>query len=222
MFEQFTQLNSSNAIGPKGLGLGLNIAQSLACLLKHQINLKSQENHGCLFSINVPICDPPNIKNISTPPARMNLNGVGVLCIDNEKAILQGMTELLTAWQCQVYTAINAKQARDIYAKHEDSIDILLVDYQLTGSPQDTELYGQAKYTDDNINGIALIKQIRAMSQHSLPAILISATTDEKLKSLAQQADVGYLRKIIKPIALRALMSSLLTKELEKNYSHLL
>ena len=124
------------------------------------------------------------------------------------------------AWHCHVFTAIDAKQAREIYAKHEDDIDILLVDYQLTGSPQEADLFGEEVLSDDKINGIALIKQIRAMSQHSLPAILISATTDEKLKSLAQQADVGYLRKIIKPIALRALMSSLLTKELEKNYSH--
>ena len=220
VFEQFTQLNTSNAIGPKGLGLGLNIAQSLACILNHKINLKSRVNHGCLFSINVPICVAPVMKNIPLPPARMSLNGVGVLCIDNEKAILQGMTELLMAWHCHVFTAIDAKQAREIYAKHEDDIDILLVDYQLTGSPQEADLFGDEVLSDDKINGIALIKQIRAMSQHSLPAILISATTDEKLKSLAQQADVGYLRKIIKPIALRALMSSLLTKELEKNYSH--
>jgi len=220
VFEQFTQLNTSNAIGPKGLGLGLNIAQSLACILNHKINLKSQVNHGCLFSINVPICVAPVMKNIIPPPARMSLSGVGVLCIDNEKAILQGMTELLTAWQCHVYTAIDAKQAREIYAKHEDDIDILLVDYQLTGSPQEADMFGEEMLSDDKINGIALIKQIRAMSHHSLPAILISATTDAKLKSFAQQADIGYLRKIIKPIALRALMSSLLTKELEKNYSH--
>ena len=137
-----------------------------------------------------------------------------------EKAILEGMTELLNAWQCHVFTAINAKQAREIYTKHEDEIDILLVDYQLTGSPQEADLFENEPLSDDKINGIALIKQIRSMSQHPLPAILISATTDEKLMSLAQQADIAYLRKIIKPIALRALMSSLLTKELEKNYSH--
>ena len=58
------------------------------------------------------------------------------------------------------------------------------------------------------------------MSHYSLPAILITATTDNNLMSLAKQADIGYLRKIIKPIALRSLMSSLLSQELKKNYSH--
>ncbi len=222
VFEQFTQLNTCNAIGPKGLGLGLNIAQSLANILHHKIDLKSQVGHGCLFSVNVPIAQVQAqvIKAQTLPTASMSLQGVGVLCIDNEQTILKGMSTLLQAWQCQVYTATNAKQAKDIYAKHEDEIDILLVDFQLTGCAQEADLFACETLSDNKINGIALIKQLRAISQYSLPAILITATTDEKLMALAKQADIGYLRKIIKPIALRALMSSLLTKELEKNYSH--
>lgn len=220
VFEQFTQLNTGNAVGPKGLGLGLNIAQSLASILHHKINLRSKPNHGCLFSVNVPITQAPVIKAQPTQTARMSLQGVGVLCIDNEKNILDGMSTLLSAWQCKVYTATNAEQAKIIYQQHEDDIDILLVDYQLVEPPQKTVVFGQSPLINNTINGISLIKEIRALSQYSLPAILITATTDENLMCLARQANVGYLRKIIKPLALRALMSSLLTQELEKNYSH--
>ncbi|HCH69818.1 MAG TPA: hybrid sensor histidine kinase/response regulator, partial [Colwellia sp.] len=229
IFEQFTQLNTTDAIGPKGLGLGLNIAQSLASILNHTIDLKSQENHGCLFSINVPICQKPVVHKQDPPPASMSLQGVGVLCIDNEQDILSGMTELLSAWQCHVFTAINAQQAKEIYADHEDEIDILLVDFQLTGYQNDNDSFSSKAYANekerssdlkDKVNGIELIEQLRAMSHYSLPAILITATTDNNLMSLAKQADIGYLRKIIKPIALRSLMSSLLSQELKKNYSH--
>jgi len=228
VFEQFTQLNNSNAIGHKGLGLGLNIAQSLASILKHSINLKSQPGHGCLFSINVPVTQPPLAKRKTLPPATMSLQGVGVLCIDNEPTILEGMSKLLNAWQCHVFTAVNAQQAREIYAQHEDEIDILLVDYQLMGNQDDitlaTDLLNNGRNnspcTLDEVNGIALIKQLRTMSPYTLPAILITATTDENLMVLAKQHNIGYLRKIIKPLALRALMSSLLTKELANNYSH--
>ena len=229
VFEQFTQLNNSNFIGPKGLGLGLNIAQSLANILNHKIDLKSQAGLGCLFSVNVPVVQAPVIKEQAIPPASMSLQGVGVLCIDNEQAILNGMSKLLNAWQCQVFTAENAQQAKEIFAKHEDEIDILLVDYQLTEGQGENiaintdgvlnERSGKP-LSDDELNGIALIQQLRAISQYSLPAILITATTDENLMAQAKQHNIGYLRKIIKPIALRALMSSLLTKELEKNYSH--
>lgn len=227
VFEQFTQLNNTSFIGPKGLGLGLNIAQSLANILHHKLHLTSQEGHGCLFSINVPITAAPAQKEQVIPTASMSLQGVGVLCIDNEQAILDGMSELLNAWQCRVFTAIDAQQAKKIYAKHEDEIDILLVDFQLVESQvediigDNTSLLTQNGHSSLNteINGISLIKQLRTMSQYSLPAILITATTDENLVVRAKQNDIGYLRKIIKPIALRSLMSSLLTKELAKNYS---
>ncbi len=229
IFEQFTQLNTTNSIGPKGLGLGLNIAQSLASILNHTIDLKSQENNGCLFSINVPICQKPVVHKQDLPPASISLQGVGVLCIDNEQDILSGMTGLLSAWQCHVFTAINAQQAKEVYADHEDEIDILLVDFQLTGYQNDNKSFSSKAYDNekerssdlkDKVNGIELIEQLRAMSHYSLPAILITATTDNNLISLAKQADIGYLRKIIKPIALRSLMSSLLSQELKKNYSH--
>ncbi len=229
VFEQFTQLNTANAIGPKGLGLGLNIAQSLASILNHKINLKSQEGYGCLFSINVPITNSLIIKEKVTPTASMNLQGVGILCVDNEQTILDGMTKLLGAWQCQVFTAINAQQAKDIYAKHEDEIDILLVDYQLVNCKSDEVTINMDTLLDeksvklrstDKINGIELIEQLRLMSQYSLPAVLITATTDKNLMTLAKQHNISYLPKIIKPLALRALISALLTKELTKNYSH--
>jgi Na+/proline symporter/signal transduction histidine kinase/CheY-like chemotaxis protein len=231
VFEQFTQLNTTNSIGPKGLGLGLNIARSLANILHHKINLKSQEQHGCLFSVNVPICQPPVMNKQEPRPASMSVHGVGVLCIDNEQEILSGMTELLSAWQCHVFTATNAQQAKEIYDNHEDEIDILLVDFQLTGHQNyneqfsnSSEVYANEKHLPSDlnkrVNGIELIEQLRVISQHFLPAILITATTDSNLISLAKQADIGYLRKMIKPIALRSLMSSLLSKKLEKNYVH--
>jgi signal transduction histidine kinase/CheY-like chemotaxis protein len=229
VFEQFTQLNSLNSMGPKGLGLGLNIAQSLAHILNHNINLKSKPGHGCLFSVNVPVTkyniktDQPLLK------ASMNLQGVGVLCVDNEQSILDGMSTLLTTWQCRVFTAKTAQQAKNIYKKHEDEIDILLVDYQLSDSKSDDMVLNVDGLLNernlknrniDQINGIELIEQLRLMSQYSLPAVLITATTDENLMSLAKLHNISYLRKIIKPLALRALISSLLTKELANNYSH--
>ena len=228
VFDQFTQLNNNNVIGPKGLGLGLNIAQSLANILDHNIDLKSIPGHGCLFSVNAPMTQAPSVKEHTLPPASLSLQGVGVLCIDNEPAILDGMSKLLNAWQCQVFTAINAQQAKELYAKHEDEIDILLVDYQLTGCQEDDmTLVPDVVFNErddcspsiEAVNGIALIKQLRAMSQYGLPAILITATTDESLMTLTKQHNIGYLRKIIKPLALRALMSSLLTEELANNYS---
>ncbi len=221
VFEQFTQLKYDNAIGPKGLGLGLNIAQSLSKILGHTINLRSKENKGCLFSVNVPIAIAPEVQVAQAPIAKMSLQGVGVLCIDNEDDILKGMAKLLSAWQCNVFTANSADKAKKMYEKHEDEIDILLVDYQLEDIQTETSRLTQDNMrVDHELNGLELIEILRGMSHYPLPAILISATTDENIITLAEQADISFLRKIIKPIALRSLMSSVLTKELEKNYAN--
>ena len=227
VFEQFTQL-STKLVGPKGLGLGLNIAQSLAEILNHQLGLISKAGHGCLFSVSVPMAAAPTLQQAKPLRASTTLQGVSVLCIDNEAAVLSGMNDLLSAWKCKVYSAISAEQAIEIYQKHEEEIDIVLVDYQLVTENTANILSSDSAFIPKqpkdnnhdiaNFNGIELIKHLRAISHYPLPAILITATTDESVLVQAQQADMGYLRKIVKPIALRALMSSLLTKELERNY----
>ncbi|AZQ85132.1 hybrid sensor histidine kinase/response regulator [Colwellia sp. Arc7-635] len=227
VFEQFTQL-STKIVGPKGLGLGLNIAQSLAAILNHNLGLTSKAGHGCLFSVAVPIMAAPQIQKPIVQRSSATLQGVGVLCIDNEPGVLSGMRDLLSAWKCKVYSAISAEQAIEFYQKHEESIDILLVDYQLGEEDISRKIASDVDFNNlrnkpntteiNHYNGIELIQHLRAQSHYPLPAILITATTDETVLVQAQQADIGYLRKIVKPIALRALMSSLLSKELEKNY----
>ena len=82
VFEQFTQL-STKIVGPKGLGLGLNIAQSLANILEHNLGLKSKSGTRLFcFSVDVPIATTPNRGQVTTSRASATLQGVGVLCID--------------------------------------------------------------------------------------------------------------------------------------------
>ncbi|NRA55236.1 MAG: PAS-domain containing protein [Gammaproteobacteria bacterium] len=227
VFEQFTQL-ATEQLGPKGLGLGLNIAQSLAELLSHPIDLKSVPGRGCLFSITVPITVAPRQVVSPRTVTTNSLKGVGVLCIDNEPALLTAMADLLGAWQCNVFTASTAQQAIESYNQYEDKIDILLVDFQLNEPLVTANDIANAQHQRQrqrqrqpiDYDGISLISEIKRLSHYPLPAILITATTDENVKIRAQQAQIGYLRKIIKPIALRALMSSLLSKNLENNYTN--
>lgn len=219
VFDQFTQITNGHTKGPKGLGLGLNIAKSLASLMDHQIDLHSQQGAGCMFSIKVPIVCAPLFSSVSPTVPVTTLQGVKVLCIDNEVSILEGMSDLLSAWKCEVFTAQSALKAINLFTAQDRQFDFLLVDYQLKDQCSlslDANADSQLYHTD----GICLIQHLQEMSRYSLPAILITATTDQDIISRTQQAQIGYLRKVIKPIALRALMSSLLAKNLEKNYAH--
>ncbi|MGK2232902.1 hybrid sensor histidine kinase/response regulator [Colwellia polaris] len=202
VFEQFTQLENQQNSSAGGLGLGLNITQSLAQLLDHPLALISQVGLGCKFSINVERAQEQQEVLAVKPKANIGLRDVTVMCIDNDPDVLNGMVELLTAWDCNVLAADSYQQALSLYDIHKNDIEILLVDYQL----------------DANYNGIALIAKLRKMSRHYVPAILITATTDSDLEEKTLAADIGFMRKLIKPAALRAMMSSMLTKKLQAKY----
>ncbi|WP_068547751.1 PAS-domain containing protein [Thalassotalea crassostreae] len=202
VFEQFTQLdNSTQAKNNRlGLGLGLNITRSLAQILGHKLQLTSEPNHGCNFSVLVPITQAKP-QTLQTPVNKVGLQGVSVMCIDNDPTVLSGMIELLKSWQCHVYGASSIAEAKEIFNRHND-IEILLVDYQL----------------DNNEDGLDLVSQIRELAQRQIPAILITATTESNMEEKTEKADVGYMRKMVKPAALRAMMSAKLATSLQQNY----
>ncbi len=202
VFEQFTQLAHPNNQGGQGLGLGLSITQSLAHILAHPLSLTSVEQQGCKFSILLPKSPPQTANKDALIIPKIGLQGATVLCIDNDTAVLKGMTELITTWGCKVYGAESFAQALMVFSQHQNEIDILLVDYQL----------------DNNNNGLALIAQIRQQLNNFIPAILITATTDSDIEEKTKQTKVGFMRKLVKPAALRAMMGAMLAKQLHDNY----
>jgi Na+/proline symporter/signal transduction histidine kinase len=202
VFEQFTQLESTQSKSARGLGLGLNITKSLTQLLGHPLSLASKEKQGCKFSIAVEKTQAVFNPVIMKPMTKVGLKGVTVMCVDNDPDVLNGMIELLTAWQCNVLSADSFEQAQEVFTQHENEIEILLVDYQL----------------NNNQDGLTLTAQLREDCNHYLPAILITATTDADIEEKTQAADVGFMRKLVKPAALRAMMSAMLAKKLHDNY----
>ncbi|MBU2891703.1 hybrid sensor histidine kinase/response regulator [Colwellia sp. D2M02] len=211
VFEQFTQLNSANNQSGRGLGLGLNITQSLAFLMGHSLSLRSKAQQGCKFSVYVEqaqaVINPIPVNN---PIFNVALKDITVLCIDNDPDVLSGMVELLSAWQCNILAADSRESALQEFANHMNEIDILLVDYQLG--------FSEGKLTGQQDDGLTLIKDMRSQCHHSLPAILITATTEEGIEDKAKSYEVGYMRKLVKPAALRAMMSAMLAKKLQADY----
>lgn len=211
VFEQFTQLNTSNNHAGRGLGLGLNITQSLAQLLGHTLSLQSKAMQGCKFSVGVEKAKPTiQTNSLVQPSFNVALKDITVLCIDNDPDVLSGMVELLSAWQCNILAADSRETALTEFANHSNEIDILLVDYQLGYQANDPQ--------GEQVDGLTLIKDIRVQCHQSLPAILITATTEEGIEEKAKSYDVGYMRKLVKPASLRAMMSAMLAKKLQADY----
>ncbi|MEI6895844.1 MAG: PAS domain-containing hybrid sensor histidine kinase/response regulator [Colwellia sp.] len=211
VFEQFTQLSTPNNHAGRGLGLGLNITQSLAQLLGHTLSLKSKVMQGCKFSVQLEKAKATaQASRLVTPSFNVELKDITVLCIDNDPDVLSGMVELLSAWQCNILAADSRETALTEFSNHSNEIDILLVDYQLgsqAGDPQGKQ-----------VDGLTLIKDIRSQGNHLLPAILITATTEVGIEEKVKSYGVGYMRKLVKPAALRSMMSAMLAKKLQADY----
>jgi len=204
VFEQFTQLASPNGQSSQGLGLGLYISQSLTALLGHSLTLKSKPGQGCKFTLSLKATTAKPLKLVQPLTYNIGFKGVTVLCIDNDPAVLKGMVELLTMWQCHVLSASDSKQALAIAAEHHDQLAIILADYQL----------------DNNENGLHLMQDIQEQLQQAIPGILITASDEQGLSEVCEQLNFGFMTKSVKPAALRALMSNKLTQHLQKNYTN--
>lgn len=203
VFEQFTQLETPSVGNNKGLGLGLNITKSFAQLLEHPLNLTSNVGQGCCFSVAVPLANEGLIEAPIKVQKVQGLVDVRVLCVDNDPDVLAGMEQLLQAWQCTIFTANSIDSAEAIVRDHSTDIDIMLVDYQL----------------DNNENGINLMRHIEHLGNKPIPGILVTATVDENVQEKATDFGFSYMRKPVKPAALRALMSSILAKNLQQFYA---
>src|SRR5690606_13986755 len=92
----------------QGLGLGLAIAERIARLLGHPLQLRSWPGRGSVFSVAVPLA--PAGQAIADPGATIGvpvpeLPQGHVLVLDNEAVVREAMQELLQGWGWQVHAA---------------------------------------------------------------------------------------------------------------------
>ncbi|MGS0675313.1 PAS domain-containing hybrid sensor histidine kinase/response regulator [Shewanella sp. 125m-1] len=197
IFKEFKRLDNPQSKSVSGLGLGLAIADRISRVLSHDINVSSELGKGSVFSIRVPLGE----KNTAPKPKKVTsllqpLAGVKVLCIDNEEAILAGLESLLSRWQCEVICAKDLADARIKLGLKGVAPDIVLADYHL----------------DDGQNGVDAMDGIRSLYGEHLPGILITANTRKDLIDDMHRRGYHYMAKMVKPAALRALISSLVKK----------
>ncbi|WP_119968333.1 PAS domain-containing hybrid sensor histidine kinase/response regulator [Shewanella japonica] len=194
IFKEFKRLNHPSSRNVSGLGLGLAIADRISKVLDHQILVTSKLGQGSVFSIMVPLGKTVTEKVVKpVPTPTQPLAGVKVLCIDNEEAILAGLESLLTRWKCDVICATDLADARIKLGLKGVAPDIVLADYHL----------------DNDQNGVDAMDGIRSRYGEHLPGILITANTNKDLIDDVQKRGYHYMAKMVKPAALRALISSL-------------
>ena len=195
VFQEFVQLHNPARDRSKGLGLGLAIVSRLGRLLGHRVNLRSRPGHGSMFSIDIPCGDASLIQPPApaTPPGQIPADAL-VLLVDDESAILRGMTELFDNWNIDLVTAHSTAEAEQWLASIGRPPDVIVSDYRL---PDDTD-------------GIEVISRLRALYGANIPAILVTGDTAPDTILRISEAGFPLLHKPLRPAKLRALLTHLI------------
>src|ERR1700722_14487944 len=115
--------------------------------MRNSLSFSSQPGRGSMFGVRV-TRDVDARRARSTEPQMPaaepgDLRGLRVLCVDNDRSILDGMQALLAQWGIHVLKARTSTEAALLCA--ESGIDAVLADYHL----------------GDGVDGIELLHRLR-------------------------------------------------------------
>jgi Na+/proline symporter/signal transduction histidine kinase/CheY-like chemotaxis protein len=203
IYEEFHRLEQPFDWDGRGMGLGLSICQRIASLLGYSLHTRSVVGRGSMFSIAVPrienpavIVRPDTLRKVMH--AETSLEGLRVLCLDNDPDILAGMQALLGRWQI---TVICATTIDDALQKVDEMPDVLLVDYHL----------------HDRLDGLESLDVLREKIPDAQGALLTADGSDE-VKKAARERGYRVLTKPVKPASLRAFLTAQKKRLKEKEF----
>jgi CheY-like chemotaxis protein len=113
-----------------------------------------------------------------------------VLCIDDDREILDGMRMLLGRWGCDVAVASTRAEA---LGNGRAAPDLIIADHHLGAG-------------DD---GLAVSRALLETLDRPVPVLVLTADRDEALTERVRSLGHAQLHKPVKPAALRALMRHL-------------
>ncbi|MDB5966655.1 MAG: integral rane sensor hybrid histidine kinase [Polaromonas sp.] len=189
IFREFHQLGNPERDRRKGLGLGLAIADGLAKTLGHKLSLVSRPGQGTVFRLELPVWSgavSAPVRTVSdhalaSPSGLTRLQGLQVLAIDDDDAVLSGMAQLLRSWGCVVSVAGSISESLERATLQ--ALDLIVSDYRLRG----------------NETGAEAIAALRLLLGEDVPALLITGDIAPGPLREAMASDVPLLHKPVVP-----------------------
>ena len=202
IFREFHQVIPQGSGGRQGVGLGLAIVERMVRVLGYDIDVISRPGKGSRFAITLPLTEagmlPGEPARVDPHPGTPGLEGVRLLVIDNEPAVLESMEALLQRWGCQVIAVRGLEDALEQLdgANQENWPSLVLADYHL----------------DNGFTGREAIHAVRERLGRELPAAIVTADRSDEVRRLLQMDGMTMLNKPVKPNRLRALITSLVSR----------
>jgi signal transduction histidine kinase/CheY-like chemotaxis protein len=195
VFQEYYQLGNPERDRTKGLGLGLAIVRRLVDLLGCKMILRSQVGRGSCFEVSVPIAigGIPASKDALKAKSGAFAHSF-IVVIDDELAIRNAMSALLTGWGHETIVVGSGNDAILQLSSRTQRPDLIICDYRLR----------------DGENGIAVIERLRAEYNEAIPAMLITGDTAPDRLAEAKASSLLLLHKPVSNGKLRAAITNLI------------
>lgn len=172
-----------------GHGSGLGLPMVLAIVRGHggEIQVESELGRGSVFSIFLPVADLAIKKEEHKGEEDLSLgNGEFILVVDDEDAIRDIMTRVLTRAGYQVLSAGDVKLALELYEQHKEEIKVVVTDVMMP----DTD-------------GIGLIRELKKRKV-AVKILAMSGVADHNV--LHKTKDEGAHAFLAKPASASAIL----------------
>jgi len=192
VFDEFFQLGNTERNTAKGVGLGLATVRRLCVLLNHPVTLRSIPDRGSCFELDLPRADPvPQVeeRTVAEPRSEAQSALTGrVLLVEDHDQVRESLVATMTSWGLECAWATDAGSALALAAQQQ--FDVVLCDYRLPG----------------RMNGVAVLDAVGKLQTGLRYVSLLTGEDSAVIENLP--ADLALLRKPIRPIRLRAVLTA--------------
>ncbi|MDZ7696133.1 MAG: response regulator [Deltaproteobacteria bacterium] len=136
-----------------GKGSGLGLASVFGIIKNHggSIHVYSEKGSGTTFTIYLPASESETPKETSWQTPIETQYGQGtILLVDDEEIIIEVGQEMLKKLGYHVMVARGGEEALQLYEKHSDEIEIIILDMIMPGMGGG-EAFDRLKTIDDNV-----------------------------------------------------------------------
>lgn len=190
VFDEFYRVPSPGH-DVEGIGLGLAILRRMASLIGAQISFHSKPGRGTAIGI----CGLDTTQATTTPAPHAAsqpqslLRGARVVLIEDDVAVLQSTQMLMERWGCVVYAYRTPQTVTE-------PCDIIVADYDL----------------NIETTGGDAVRAIRKEQARHIPAVIVTAHDEERVREGLQDPSLPILLKPVRPAELRSVMLGQLSK----------
>lgn len=198
IFGDFFQVSNRERNSRKGFGLGLGIVRRLCSGMGWPLEVRSTPGRGTTFSVQVPMA----AQRLETRSLDLedsfaslprNTDRTSVLFVDDDALVRDAMSRMLADWEFKTTLCETGSEAIAILRDSDAASRWhVLLDFRLSGDE----------------DGLRLADRISAEFGERIRITLMSGEANEDLHQEAKQRDIVLLRKPVKPIRLRAILTS--------------